>query len=96
MPQSVSASGILGVTIPVKGRRSCTRLSAVCVSHEFASAGGRHDGIDDDVFRFIFPQTVRDGTDDVRIGQHTDLDRVRADIPEDTVQLEGYKLRGNL
>ena len=63
------------------------------VADELGAARGDHDGIDDDVFRAVFPQLPRDDLDQSGGRDHADLDRVRADVGKNAVELLGEEIR---
>ena len=51
--------------------------------------GGDHDGVEDDVLRVVFRQSVGDRLDDSRVCEHTDFHGVGKNVREDAVNLRG-------
>jgi hypothetical protein len=57
------------------------------------AAGGDHDRVEHDMFLGVAAQEVRDGTDDVGVGKHADLDHVEPDIGHQRLELLDDELR---
>ena len=61
------------------------------VPQQFGAGGGYHDGIHDDVFRTVGSELFGNDADQLCRGHHADLDRIRADIGKDGVDLLAQK-----
>ena len=64
--------------------------------HKGAAAGGYHHRVDHNIFCFILSQFFCNDLDDLLIGNHADLHRIRINIPENTIQLFPHEFRGSL
>ena len=60
------------------------------------AAGGDHHGVDDDAARAVDAQSVDDGLDERRRGDHAGLDGVGEDVSEDAVELGGQEVGRDL